>query len=60
MKFDIFQWLDIVKLEPVYGVRVKAPGKGWRYIAEGGHACLFRDRGEAEMFRDFVRFSATV
>ena len=57
MKYDVFQWLDIAALKPVYGVRIKPPGRRWIYAGQDGKPCLFPVREEAEMMRDFMKLS---
>jgi hypothetical protein len=57
MKTDIFQWLDMAAMKPVYGVRIKYPNRGWIYCGQGGKPCLFPVREEAEMMRDFIKLS---
>lgn len=56
-RYEIFQWLDMAKLLPVFGVRAKEPGRGWVYLGERGKPCLTYDEDEAMMFMDFLRLS---
>jgi len=56
-RYELFKWLDMANLRPVFGVRVKEPGHAWSYIGEHGKPCITYDEDEARMFMDFLRLS---
>ena len=57
IRYELFKWLDMTSLRPVFGVRMKEPGRGWSYIGENGKPCLSYEESEALMFMDFLRLS---
>lgn len=57
VRYELFKWLDMANLTPVYGVRIREPGRGWSYIGENGKPCLTYDEDEALMFRDLLILS---
>lgn len=55
-RYELFQWLDMANLRPVYGVRLHEGGKR-SYMGERGKPCLTYNHDEALMFMDILRLS---